>query len=131
MAITWKNYINAEAIFTFANHEQEMGEQMFMLDVTESEDRVIYNIIKSMFDTDNEDERELMSDIIKVSFCFSDAPSYPQKKLTKKEEEQLWKLPVMKAFLARNGKYYFDEEQRDEVETSIKELLDCWREEIC
>jgi hypothetical protein len=81
MAITWKNYINAEAIFTFANHEQEMGEQMFMLDVTESEDRVIYNVIKSMFDTDNEDERELMSDIVKVSFCFSDAPAYPQKKL--------------------------------------------------
>ena len=32
---------------------------------------------------------------------------------------------------ARNGKYYFDEEQRDQVESSIKELLDCWREEIC
>ena len=37
----------------------------------------------------------------------------------------------MKAFLERNGKYYFDEEQRDDVETSIKELLDCWKEEIC
>ena len=37
----------------------------------------------------------------------------------------------MKAFLARGGKYYFDEEQRDEVESSIKELLDCWQEEIC
>ena len=51
--------------------------------------------------------------------------------MTDKESEQLWKLPVMKAFLARNGKYYFDEEQRDEVESSIKELLDCWKEEIC
>ena len=26
---------------------------------------------------------------------------------------------------------FFDEEQRDEVESSIKELLDCWQEEIC
>ena len=128
MAICWKNYIHAEAIFTFANHEQEMGEQNFKLDVTESEDRVIYNVIKSMFDTDNEDERELMSDIVKVSFCLSlQQPHW----VTDKEAEQLWKLPVMKAFLARNGKYYFDEEQRDEVESSIKELLDCWREEIC
>ena len=129
MAITWKNYIHAEAIFTFANYPQEMGEQNFKLDVTESEDRVIYNVIKSMFDTDNEDERELMSDIVKVSFCLSNL-QHPHK-MTDKEAEQLWKLPVMKAFLARNGKYYFDEEQRDEVESSIKELLDCWKEEIC
>ena len=131
MAICWKNYIHAEAIFTFANHEQEMGEQNFKLDVTESEDRVIYNLIQSMFDINSVDELELMSDIVKVSFCFSDGTRYPQKKLTEKEEAQLWKLPFMKAFLARNGKYYFDEEQRDEVESSIKELLDCWREEIC
>ena len=47
-------------------------------------------------------------------------------KMTDKEAEQLWKLPVMKDFLARNGKYYFDEEQRDEVESSIKVLLDSW-----
>lgn len=115
---TRKNYMNAQAIFTFANHEQEMGEQMFRLDATESEDRIIYNIIRSMFDMDNEDEREMISDIVKVSLCFS------------QEEEQLWELPVMKAFLARNGKYYFDEEQRDDVEASIKELLDSWKEEI-
>ena len=129
MAICWKNYIHAQAIFTFANYPQEMGEQNFKLDVTESEDRVIYNVIKSMFDTDNEDERELMSDIVKVSFCLSNL-QHPHK-MTDKEAEQLWKLPVMKAFLARNGKYYFDEEQRDDVESSIKELLDCWQEEIC
>ena len=129
MAICWKNDIHAEAIFTFANHEQEMGEQNFKLDVTESEDRVIYNLIQSMFDINSVDELELMSDIVKVSFCLSNL-QHPHK-MTDKEAEQLWKLPVMKAFLARNGKYYFDEEQRDEVETSIKELLDCWREEIC
>ena len=129
MAIRWKNDIHAEAIFTFANHEQEMGEQNFKLDVTESEDRVIYNLIQSMFDINSVDELELMSDIVKVSFCLSNL-QHPHK-MTDKEAEQLWKLPVMKAFLARNGKYYFDEEQRDEVESSIKELLDCWREEIC
>ena len=129
MAICWKNDIHAEAIFTFANHEQEMGELNFKLDVTESEDRVIYNLIQSMFDINSVDELELMSDIVKVSFCLSNL-QHPHK-MTDKEAEQLWKLPVMKAFLARNGKYYFDEEQRDEVESSIKELLDCWREEIC
>ena len=128
MAICWKNYIHAQAIFTFANYPQEMGEQNFKLDVTESEDRVIYNVIKSMFDTDNEDERELMSDIVKVSFCLSNL-QHPHK-MTDKEAEQLWELPVMKAFLERNGKYYFDKEQRDDVESSIKELLDCWKEEI-
>ena len=122
---TRKDYINAQAIFTFANHGQEMGEQMFRLDVTEAEDRIIYNIIRSMFDMDNEDEREMISDIVKVSLCFD--VSLVRRS---QEEEQLWELPVMKAFLARNGKYYFDEEQRDDVEASIKELLDSWKEEI-
>ena len=131
MAICWKNDIHAEAIFTFAHNEQEIAQRSFKLDVTESEDRVIYNLIQSMFDINSVDELELMSDIIKVSFCFSDGTRYPQKKLTEKEEAQLWKLPFMKAFLERGGKYYFDEEQRDEVESSIKGLLDCWREEIC
>ena len=51
--------------------------------------------------------------------------------MKKKEAEKLWTLPFMKAFFERNGKYYFDEEQRDDVEDSIKELLDCWKEEIC
>ncbi len=129
MAILWKNYIHAEAILTFANHEQEMGKQNFKLDVTESEDRVIYNLIKSMFDMEDEDEREMMSDIVKVSFCFSDT-KHPHK-MKKKEAEKLWTLPFMQAFFERNGKYYFDEEQRDEVESSIKELIDCWQEEIC
>tara|TARA_R110002110_G_scaffold198432_1_gene408719 strand:+ start:13 stop:477 length:465 start_codon:yes stop_codon:yes gene_type:complete len=129
MAICWKNYIHAEAIFTFANHEQEMGKQNFKLDVTESEDRVIYNLVKSMFDMDDEYEREMMSDIVKVSFCFSDT-KHPHK-MKKKEAEKLWTLPFMQAFFERNGKYYFDEEQRDEVESSIKELIDCWQEEIC
>ena len=130
MAIYWKHDLHADAIFTFANYRQEQGVCRFKLDVTESEDRVIYNIIKSMFDTDNEEEREMMSDIVKVSFCFSHSPPHPRK-ISAKEDEKVWNLPVMKAFLARNGKYYFDEEQRDDVESSIKELLDCWQEEIC
>jgi len=129
MKICWKNYIHAEAIFTFANHEQQMGKQNFKLDVTESEDRVIYNLINSMFDMDDEDEREMISDIVKVSFCFSET-KHPHK-MKKKEAEKLWTLPFMQAFFERNGKYYFDEEQRDDVEDSIKELLDCWKEEIC
>ena len=124
MAICGKNYIHAQAIFTFASHEQEMGEQNFKLDVTESEDKVISELILSMFDLENKEERELVGDIVKVSFCLSSL-QYPQK-MTDKEAEQLWKLPVMKDFLARNGKYYFDEEQRDEVESSIKVLLDSW-----
>ena len=130
MAIYWKHQLHADAIFTFANHGQEQGTCRFRLDVTESEDRVIYHIIQSMFDINSVDELELMSDIVKVSFCFAHSPPYPRK-ISAKEDEEVWKLPVMKAFLARNGKYYFDEEQRDEVESSIKGLLDCWREEIC
>ena len=130
MAIYWKHQLHADAIFTFANHGQEQGTCRFRLDVNESEDRVIYHIIQSMFDINSVDELELMSDIVKVSFCFAHSPPYPRK-ISAKEDEEVWKLPVMKAFLARNGKYYFDEEQRDEVESSIKGLLDCWREEIC
>ena len=129
MAIYWKHQLHADAIFTFANHEQEQGTCRFRLDVNESEDRVIYHIIQSMFDINSVDELELMSDIVKVSFCFAHSPPYPRK-ISAKEDEEVWKLPVMKAFLERNGKYYFDEEQRDEVESSIKELLDCWQEEI-
>ena len=128
MAICWINYTNAQAIFTYANHEQEVAETEFRLDVSADESEVISKLIKSYFDMDNADDRELISDIVKVSFCFSDT-EYPQK-LKKKEAEKFWTLPTMKAFLERNGKYYFDEEQRDDVETSIKELLDCWKEEI-
>ncbi len=101
-----------------------MGEQNFKLGVTESEDKVISELILSMFDLENKEERELVGDIVKVSFCLSNL-QHPHK-MTDKEAEQLWKLPVMKAFLERNGKYYFDEEQRDDVESSIKVLLDSW-----
>ena len=128
MAICWINQIEAEAIFTYANHDQEMATTTFLFDVTAEESEVIGKLIKSYFDMDNADDRELISDIVKVSFCFSDT-EYPQK-LKKKEAEKFWTLPTMKAFLERSGKYYFDEEQRDDVETSIKELLDCWKEEI-
>jgi hypothetical protein len=107
---------------------QEMCDGFFALDVTQSEEEFIYGLIKPMFDMDDEYEREKLSDIVKLSFSFSDAEN--PRKMNKKESEQFWNLPVMKAFLARNGKYYFDEEQRDEVESSIKELLDCWQEEI-
>ena len=85
-------------------------------------------LLASYFDMDDAEDRELVSDIVKVSFCFSDT-GYPQK-MPKKEAEKLWTLPVMQEFFKRNGKYYFDDEQRDEVESSIKELLDCWKEEI-
>ena len=129
MAICWKNQIQAEAIFTYANYDQELATTNFLFDVSADESEVIGKLIKSYFDMDNEEDREMISDIVKVSFCFSDT-EYPQK-LKKKEAEKFWTLPTMKAFLERNGKYYFDEEQRDDVETSIKELLDCWKEEIC
>jgi len=128
MAICWRNQIQAEAIFTYANYGQEMATTNFLFDVSADESEVIGKLIKSYFDMDNEEDREMISDIVKVSFCFSDT-EYPQK-MPKKEAEKLWTLPTMKAFLERNGKYYFDKEQRDEVETSIKELLDCWKEEI-
>ena len=128
MAICWKNQIQAEAIFTYANHEQEMATTNFLLDVSADESEVIGKLIKSYFDMDDAEDRELVSDIVKVSFCFSDT-GYPQK-MPKKEAEKLWTLPVMQEFFKRNGKYYFDDEQRDEVESSIKELLDCWKEEL-
>ena len=128
MTICWINYTTTQAIFTYANHEQEMAEIEFRLNVSADESEVISNLIKSYFDMDNAEDRELISDIVKVSFCFSDT-EYP-KKLKKKEAEKFWTLPTMKAFLERGGKYYFDEAQRDDVETSIKELLDCWKEEI-
>jgi len=128
MAICWKHYIHAEVIITYESFMQEMCDGFFALDVTQSEEEFIYGLVKPMFDMDDEYEREKLSDIVKLSFSFSDAEN--PRKMNKKESEQFWNLPVMKAFLARNGKYYFDEEQRDEVESSIKELLDCWQEEI-
>jgi len=128
MAICWKHYIHAEVIITYESFMQEMCDGFFALDVTQSEEEFIYGLVKPMFDMDDEYEREKLSDIVKLSFCFSDAEN--PRRMTEKESEQFWNLPVMKAFLARNGKYYFDEEQRDEVESSIKELLDCWQEEI-
>ena len=129
MAIRWKHYIHAEVIITYESFMQEMCDAFFALDVTQSEDRFVYGLIKPMFDMDDEYEREKLSDIVKLSFSFSDAEN--PRKMNEKETKQFWNLPVMKAFLERSGKYYFDEEQRDEVESSIKELLDCWQEEIC
>jgi hypothetical protein len=128
MSIRWKFYIHAEVIITYESFMQEMCDGFFCLDVNQSEEEFIHGLIKPMFDMDDAYEREKISDIVKLSFCFSDAEN--PRKMNKKESEQFWGLPVMKAFLERGGKYYFDDEQRDDVETSIKELLDCWKEEI-
>ena len=96
--------MNVEIIFTFDNQEQQMWNtkmKFIPLDMNESE--WIKHLIERAFHND----MHLTKDLCKISMCIGC------------EEKGYDNIPMIKSFLSRNGKYYFQPNQRDNVETAI------------
>jgi hypothetical protein len=104
--IAFKPLISVEIIYSFDNKEQEMWSfNYFLEDVLMSEDKLVKDLITRPY----VDVLETLNDLYKVSMCFSC------------EVEDFVKLPGFKDIFSKNGKYYFDPKQRDEVENKIIE----------
>ena len=101
--ITVKTKIKVQLIFSFDNHEQQMWECEFKalpLDWNESD--LIRNLIENAFPNDIENTK----DLVKISMCING-------------DKASTKVPCIKQMLKRNGKYYFQPDQRDHVENAI------------
>ena len=104
--IAFKPLISVEIIYSFDNKEQDMWSfDYFLEDVLMSEDNLVRDIITRPY----VDVLETLDDLYKVSICLSC------------EVKDFVKLPGFKNIISRNGKYYFDPKQRDEVEDKIIE----------
>ena len=104
--IAFKPLISVEIIHSFDNKEQDMWSfDYFLEDVLMSEDKLVRDIITRPY----VDVLETLDDLYKVSICLSC------------EVKDFVKLPGFKNIISRNGKYYFDPKQRDEVENKIIE----------
>jgi hypothetical protein len=104
--IAFKPLISVEIICSFDNKEQDMWSfDYFLEDVLMSEDKLVRDIITRPY----VDVLETLDDLYKVSICLSC------------EVKDFVKLPGFKNIISRNGKYYFDPKQRDEVENKIIE----------
>jgi hypothetical protein len=104
--IAFKPLISVEIIYSFDNKDQEMWSfDYFLEDVLMSEDKLIKDLITRPYT----DDLKTLDDLFKVSMCLSC------------EVEEFVKLPCFKDVLSKNGKYYFDPKQRDQVEDKIIE----------
>ena len=96
--------MNVEMIFSFDNQEQQMWNtkmKFIPLDMKESE------WIKSLIEKAFHDDINLTKDLYKISMCIGcDKKGYAD-------------IPMIERFLSRNGKYYFQPNQRDNVESAI------------
>ena len=104
--IAFKPLISVEIIYSFDNKEQEMWSfDYFLEDVLMSEDKLVKDLITRPYT----DDLKTLDDLYKVSMCLSC------------EVKEFVKLPGFKDILSKNGKYYFDPKQRDQVEDKIIE----------
>src|SRR5210317_2189428 len=102
--IAFKPLISVEIIYGFDNKEQEMWSfDYFLEDVLMSEDKLVKDLITRPYT----DDLEILDDLFKVSMCLSC------------EVKEFVKLLGFKDILSKNGKYYFDPKQRDQVEDKI------------
>ena len=95
--------MKVQIIFTFDNKDQQMWntEMKFIpLDMEESE------WIKHLIETAFYKDMHNANDLVKISMCIG---------CDKKGYEN---IPMIKSFLSRNGKYYFQPNQRD-IENEI------------
>ena len=96
--------LNIEVIFTFDGKDQQMWHttmKVIPLDMKESE--WIRSLIQLAFENDMHEA----NDLVKISMCIGcKAKGYQN-------------IPMIKGYLSRNGKYYFQPDQRDEVEKEI------------
>jgi len=102
--IAFNATMNVEMIFSFDNQEQQMWNtkmKFIPLDMKESE------WIKSLIERAFHKDMHLTKDLYKISMCIGcDKKGYAD-------------IPMIERFLSRNGKYYFQPNQRDNVESAI------------
>ena len=91
-------------IFTFDNKDQQMWEVTQSCVPNFKESEWIRKLIHGAFP---DEDINLTEDLSKISMAIS----YKSKAVEK--------LPMIQDFLKRNGKYYFQSDQRDEVENEI------------
>ena len=95
--------MKVQMIFTFDNKDQQMWDTtMRVVPIEMKESEWIQSLIKEAFKEDLHNA----NDLVKISMCIG---------CDKKGYE---KIPMIKSFLSRNGKYYFQPDQRD-IENEI------------
>ena len=108
MKIMFKEDINFDVILTFDSKEQEFYNCNMKLAVDTTERDLVHSILSYGFlDKCLTTYPDDVFDLCKISVCVSC------------KETDFVKLPCIKALLKRNGKYYFQPNQRDEVEDAI------------
>ena len=102
--IVFTQPIDIEIILSYDNKDQQMWNttiRKLSVDCTEIE--LMRGLIESAFKSD----MNYANDLCKISMCVSC------------KARDFEKLPCIKNFLARNGKYYFQPNQRDDIESAI------------
>ena len=96
--------MNVQMIFSFDNKEQQMWNiKLNCIPIEMKESEWIKDLIEMAF----HDDINLTKDLYKISMCIGCK--------TKGYEN----IDMIKSFLSRNGKYYLQPNQRDDVENAI------------
>ena len=108
MKIMFNEDINFDVILSFDDKDQEFFNFNMKLAVDTTEKDLVHSILIGGFVKENLDYYpDALLDLCKLSVCVSC------------HEKDFLKLPCIKALLKRNGKYYFQPNQRDEMENDI------------
>jgi hypothetical protein len=108
MKIIFKEDINFDVILTFDGKDQEFYNCNMKLAVDTTEKDLVHSILIGGFVKENLDYYpDALLDLCKLSVSVSC------------KEKDFLKLPCIKALLKRNGKYYFQPDQRDEATFNI------------
>ena len=108
MKIMFNEDINFDVILSFDDKDQEFFNFNMKLAVDTTEKDLVHSILVQGFTGKCLDYYpDALLDLCKLSVCVSC------------KEKDFLKLPCIKALLKRNGKYYFQPNQRDEMENDI------------
>ena len=108
MKIMFNEDINFDVILSFDDKDQEFFNFNMKLAVDTTEKDLVHSILIGGFVKENLDYYpDALLDLCKLSVCVSC------------KEKDFLKLPCINALLKRKGKYYFQPNQRDEMEEVI------------
>ena len=108
MKIMFNEDINFDVILSFDDKDQEFFNFNMKLAVDTTEKDLVHSILIGGFVKENLDYYpDALLDLCKLSVCVSC------------KEKDFLKLPCINALLKRKGKYYFQPNQRDEMENDI------------